>query len=195
MRRSAFPNLIAAALAVGLVVLVVTYKMGDDGTSIQSDQATQWLQEMAAREAAWDQHMVVEANKEKPLPPKKLGPRRSKITETPHNTDRTGLNRQPTPTTATAGAYEAEEALFDQCGEPYVQRDHAAMDEATLYLVHEAEARPTIELLGLLSDAASHLLGGFCEGNPENLRRSGQLLDAADKVEDTFRGPNRFLDD
>lgn len=124
--------------------------------------------------------MAAEANEEKPLPPKKVGSRR--------------LKKQPVPATATAGAHEAEEALFDQCGEWAVRRDRAAMDKATIYLVNEAETRPTWELLGLLSEAGSDLLGGFCKGSGEGLRLSGQILRAAGKVEDALRGPNRFLD-
>jgi hypothetical protein len=68
------------------------------------------------------------------------------------------------------------------------------MDKATIYLVNEAETRPTLELEELLSEAAGDLLGGFCKGSGEGLRRSGQILRAAGKVEDALRGPNRFLD-
>jgi hypothetical protein len=67
------------------------------------------------------------------------------------------------------------------------------MDKATIYLVNEAETRPTWELLGLLGEAGSDLLGGFCGGGGE-LRLSGQISRAAGKVEDALRGPNRFLD-
>lgn len=102
MPRLAIPNLIAVALAVGLVVLVVVSRTGDDGASARSEheQTSQWLKEAAAGDAAWNKRMAAEANKEKPLPPRKVNPpapkTAHKASADPH-TDDAGSARDYSP--------------------------------------------------------------------------------------------------
>jgi hypothetical protein len=94
------------------------------------------------------------------------------------------------PPTATKGAHDAIDALMHEC--VVTKHTPGATKRASAYLLRESRTRPTWELFDLLLDA-SYVEMEWC-GGWNDLTLAGKFIDAAERVMETLRPTNRFLD-
>jgi hypothetical protein len=94
------------------------------------------------------------------------------------------------PPTATKGAYEALDALDYECAAS--KPGTGPTKAASRYLLREARTRPTWDLFDVLLAASYTEMA--CDRRWDGLALAGKFLDAAERIMDTLRPTNRFLD-